>query len=107
MKKPRATRLMAMDLLPSEANEDIVFARKALAARRQTIVDIYASFSKRLTRKGIAPPSYSAFHRWASAEARRRSATSRQEFKRELRLLLAEAMHALADDLEASVAGEQ
>ena len=106
MKKARATRLMAMDLLPSEANEDIAFARKALAARRQTIVDIYASFAERLSRKGISAPSYSAFHRWASAEAGRRAATSRQDFKRELRLLLAEAMHAVADDLEASLEGE-
>ncbi|WP_142627913.1 DUF3486 family protein [Rhizobium sp. P007] len=106
MKKTR-TRLMAMDLLPSEANEDIAFARKALAARRQAIVDIYADFSERLSRKGIAPPSYSAFHRWASVDAGRREAISRQDFKRELRLLLAEAMHSLADDLETSVAGDQ
>lgn len=107
MKKPRTSRLTAMDLLPPEANEDIAFARSAVADRRQTLVDIYLAFSERLLSKGIKAPSHSAFHRWASVTADRRETASRQEMKRELRLLLAEAMHALADDLEASVAGDQ
>lgn len=106
MKKNRTARLTAVELLPAEANDDIAFARDAIATRRQTIVSVYSAFSERLSKKGIAAPSHSAFHRWASAIAGKREAMSRQDFKRELRLLLAEAMHAVADDLEASLKGE-
>ena len=56
-------RLSTIDLLPPEAEEDVEWAHRELAARARTIDEIRASFNTRLLAKGIKPISRSAFHR--------------------------------------------
>lgn len=60
-------RLNSLDLLPPEAEDDVVWACQELAARARTTQEIYDDFTIRLQTKGIEPVSRSAFYR-ASAE---------------------------------------
>jgi hypothetical protein len=63
MQLPRRGRLSSIDLLPPEAQEDVEWALKELAARKQTQEDILESFNLRLAVKGLGPISKSAFNR--------------------------------------------
>lgn len=56
-------RLSSIDLLPPEAEDDVEWAHRELAARARTIDEIHASFNVRLLAKAIPPISRSAFHR--------------------------------------------
>lgn len=59
----RRGRLSSIDLLPPDAQEDVEWALKELAARKQTQEDILESFNLRLAVKGLGPISKSAFNR--------------------------------------------
>lgn len=63
-------RLSSIDLLPPEAQEDILWAYGELRSRKKTQEDILASFNLRLAVKGLEPISKSAFNRSAVRTAR-------------------------------------
>lgn len=63
-------RLSSIDLLPPEAQEDILWAYGELRSRKKTQEDILASFNLRLAVKGLGPISKSAFNRSAVRTAR-------------------------------------
>lgn len=56
-------RLSSMDLLPEEAQEDVLWAVGELNKREKTIDAILFEFNERLAAKDIDPISRSAFHR--------------------------------------------
>lgn len=56
-------RLSSMDLLPEEAQEDVLWAVGELNKREKTIDAILFEFNDRLAAKDIDPISRSAFHR--------------------------------------------
>jgi hypothetical protein len=65
-KEPRREgrgRLSSMDLLPEEAQEDVLWAVGELNKREKTIDAILFEFNDRLAAKDIDPISRSAFHR--------------------------------------------
>lgn len=62
-------RLSSIDLLPEEAEEDVVWALEELRARRHHQSTILAEFNLRLADKGIAPISKSAWNRFAVRKA--------------------------------------
>lgn len=76
-------RLSSLDLLPDEAQDDLVWAIQQLAERKRTQEDIRFEFNDRLEAKGIEGVSRSAFHRKALrlASAQRRLAESRALFQ--------------------------
>lgn len=76
-------RLSSIDLLPEEAEDDIVWACQELAARTRTQEDIRFELNDRLEVKGIEGISKSAFNRKAMrlAAAQRRMAESRAMFE--------------------------
>ncbi|MQT13654.1 phage protein Gp27 family protein [Segnochrobactrum spirostomi] len=55
-----------MDLLPDEAQDDVLWAVAQLNQRRRTQGDILAEFNERLAGKGVDPISPSAFQRRAA-----------------------------------------
>lgn len=55
--------LSSLDLLPEEAQEDVVWAVAQLNARKQTQAEILFEFNDRLAKKGIDGISRSAFNR--------------------------------------------
>ena len=59
-------RLSSIELLPEEAQEDVVWASAELNARKRTQLDILAEFNERLSLKGLGPISLSAFNRRAT-----------------------------------------
>lgn len=61
--------LNSLDLLPAEAEDDVVWACQELAARSRTIQDILFEFNDRLQAKGLEPVSRSAFYRAAADKA--------------------------------------
>lgn len=63
-------RLSSLDLLPIEAQEDVLWAFAELRSRKKTQDEILESFNLRLTVKGIGPISRSAFNRSAIRTAR-------------------------------------
>lgn len=83
-------RLSSLDLLPEEAQDDLVWACQQLAARQRTQADILFEFNDRLAVKGIEPVSKSAFNRKAIRIA---AATRRQRETREI-------FSALSGDIE-------
>lgn len=62
-------RLSSIDLLPDEAEEDVVWALEELRTRRHHQNAILAEFNLRLADKGIAPISKSAWNRYAVRKA--------------------------------------
>jgi hypothetical protein len=58
-------RLSSLDLLPEEAQDDLVWACQELYAAKRTQADILFEFNDRLAVKGIEPISRSAFNRRA------------------------------------------
>lgn len=76
-------RLDSLDMLPADADDDIVWACQELAARKRTISDILFDFNDRLEAKGIEPVSRSAFYRSAAdrAAAQSRMQRAREMFK--------------------------
>lgn len=63
-------RLSSLDLLPIEAEEDVAWAFAQLRGRKATQEDIREGLNLRLTLKGIATISSSAFNRAAVRTAR-------------------------------------
>lgn len=74
-------RLSSLDLLPEEAQDDLIWACQQLAERQRTQADILFEFNDRLAVKGIEPVSKSAFNRKAIRIA---AATRRQRETREI-----------------------
>lgn len=64
-------RLSSLDLLPEEAQDDLVWALGELNQRSRTQADILFELNGRLEAKGIEPISRSAFNRRATRLARR------------------------------------
>lgn len=62
-------RLSSIDLLPEEAEPDIVWALEQLRARDLTQKVIHAEFNERLMDKGIDPVSKSSFGRYSIRKA--------------------------------------
>lgn len=62
-------RLSSIDLLPEEAEPDIVWALDALRERAMPQTAILAEFNARLADRGIAGVSKSAFNRWSVRKA--------------------------------------
>jgi hypothetical protein len=74
-------RLSSLDLLPEEAQDDLIWACQQLAERKRTQADILFEFNDRLEVKGIEHVSKSAFNRKAIRIA---AATRRQRETREI-----------------------
>lgn len=83
-------RLSSLDLLPEEAQDDLIWACQQLAERQRTQADILFEFNDRLEVKGIDAVSKSAFNRKAIRIA---AATRRQRETREI-------FSALSGDIE-------
>lgn len=64
-------RLSSLDLLPEDAQDDLVWALGELNQRTRTQADILFELNDRLEAKGIEPISRSAFNRRATRLARR------------------------------------
>lgn len=62
-------RLSSIDLLPDEAEEDVVWALEQLRERKHHQTSILTEFNLRLTDKGIEPISKSAWNRYAVRKA--------------------------------------
>jgi len=68
-------RLSAIELLPAEASDIVVWASRELAARNRTLTDIYVEFRDRLIalqgELGLAfdIPAFSSFHRHSVRQA--------------------------------------
>ena len=62
-------RLSSIDLLPDDAEPDILWALEALRERKQPQATILADFNGRLADRGIAGVSKSAFSRWSVRKA--------------------------------------
>lgn len=62
-------RLSSIDLLPEEAEEDVVWALEQLRDRKLSQVVILVGLNDRLVAKGIEPVSKSAFNRYAVRKA--------------------------------------
>ncbi|BAV64778.1 DUF3486 family protein [Sphingobium cloacae] len=62
-------RLSSIDMLPDEADGDIVWALEQLRGRAMPQTAIVGEFNKRLADRGIAGVSKSAFSRWAVRKA--------------------------------------
>ena len=63
--RPGRGRLSSLDLLPVDAEADVIWAMGELRARKRLQIDILDSFNLRLTTKGLGPISASAFGRAA------------------------------------------
>lgn len=71
VKRQGRGRLSSLDLLPEEAQDDLVWALGELNQRSRTQADILFELNDRLEAKGIEPISRSAFNRRATRLARR------------------------------------
>ena len=85
----RPSRLSSLDLLPTEAEEDIAWAKEELRAKKRLQQDILSELNLKLTIKGIKPISASAFSR---AFLRMQAAISRFEEMREIAAVVAEKL---------------
>ena len=79
-------RLSSLDLLPGEAEADVIWAMGELRARKRLQTDILDSFNTRLAVKGLGPISASAFGR---AAMRLNRMSTRLEEAREIAGVLA------------------
>jgi len=64
-------RLDSLELLPEEAQDDVIWAVGQLNERRRTTADILFELNDRLEVKGIGPISKSAFYRRSARLAKR------------------------------------
>lgn len=87
MERPARGRLSTLDLLPPEAEEDVLWAHKELRLRKRLQQDILEEFNLKLRLKGIPPISKSAFNR---ASLRLMRMATRLEETREIAGVLAE-----------------
>ena len=73
-------QLSAIDLLPPEADEDVLWASAELRRRERTQLDIWNEFNARLADRGIGSISKSSFNRHSMrlAEISRRVETTRE-----------------------------
>ncbi len=62
-------RLSSIDLLPEEAEPDVVWAAEELRQGKRLQIDILAEFNARLADRGIGPISPSAFGRYSARKA--------------------------------------
>lgn len=62
-------RLSSIDMLPDDADPEIVWALEQLRARSMPQTAILTEFNKRLTDRGVASVSKSSFSRWAIRKA--------------------------------------
>ena len=62
-------RLSSIDMLPEEADQDIVWALEQLRDRKMPQGAILAEFNSRLADRGVGGVSKSAFSRWAIRKA--------------------------------------
>ncbi|MCK9549617.1 phage protein Gp27 family protein [Aquamicrobium sp.] len=62
-------RLSSIDLLPEEAEPDVVWAAEELRQGKRLQIDILAEFNARLADRGIGPISPSAFGRYSVRKA--------------------------------------
>jgi len=95
-------RLSSIDLLPDEAQPDIVWAGEELRKRDRLQKDILAEFNARLADRGIGPVSVGAFSRYST----QLSVTTRriEETHRIVKALGARLDAASSDDLTMMVA---
>jgi sugar phosphate isomerase/epimerase len=95
-------RLSSIDLLPDEAQPDIVWAGEELRKRDRLQKDILAEFNARLADRGIGPVSVGAFSRYST----QLSITTRriEETHRIVKALGARLDAASSDDLTMMVA---
>lgn len=95
-------RLSSIDLLPEEAEPDVVWAAEELRQGKRLQIDILAEFNARLADRGIGPISPSAFGRYSVRKA--------EQFREmdEIRRISAELSSSLgtggADELTLAVA---
>lgn len=82
-------RLSSLDLLPDEAQDDLIWAMGELNARQRTQADILFDLNDRLAAKGIDPISSSAFNRKSMRLAKR---TRQLEERRHLYAGIAEKL---------------
>lgn len=82
-------RLSSLDLLPDEAQDDLIWAMGELNARQRTQADILFELNDRLAAKGIDPISASAFNRKSMRLAKR---TKQLEERRHLYAGIAEKL---------------
>jgi len=75
-------RLNAFDLLPPEADEDVLWVCQEFYARKRPVNDIHIEFTERLVAKGIEPIKRTAFYEQAArlSQAQRRLRNSRELF---------------------------
>lgn len=85
----RPSRLSSIDLLPPEAEEDVIWAKSQMRAKKRLQQDILGELNLRLHLKGIKPISASAFSR---AYLRLQAMTARLEETREIAGVLAEKL---------------
>ncbi|WP_411037647.1 phage protein Gp27 family protein [Shinella sp. BYT-45] len=64
-------RLSSLEMLPEEAQDDVIWAVGQLNERRRTTADILFELNDRLEAKGIPPISKSAFYRRSARLAKR------------------------------------
>ena len=64
-------RLSSLDLLPEEAQDDLIWAISELNRRERSQADILFEFNDRLAVKGLGPISRSAFNRKSTRLAKR------------------------------------
>ena len=62
-------RLSSIDLLPDEADDDIIWALECLRERTMPANAVLDEFNSRLADRGIAKVSKSAFNRWSIRKA--------------------------------------
>ncbi len=74
------TRLDSLELLPEDAQDDVVWAISQLNERRRSQADILFELNDRLEVKGIGPISKSAFNRKAMRLSRRASQLEERRF---------------------------
>lgn len=96
-------RLSSLDLLPDEAQDDLVWACQQLAERRRTQADILFEFNDRLEVKGIDPVSKSSFQRKAVVIA---TATRERQETRDIFTALAGDIDPAKIDEESIILGE-
>jgi hypothetical protein len=90
-------RLSSIDLLPDEAEKDVLWAVDELRKRERLQKDILLEFNARLADRGIGPVSASAFNRFA---VRKAAAFRRLDEVREISTALTKALGPdSADDL--------
>lgn len=82
-------RLNSLDLLPDEAQDDLVWAIGELNKRQRTQADILFEFNDRLAVKGLGPISRPAFNR---ASVRLASRASKMEERRRIYASIADTL---------------